>query len=152
MSNAGDVGRFLLSPSSAFPQQGHVDWAALSNNTVEFTVETLSRLSRAGVEALTVVAGTAVSRHAKLNSIGEKRLQDALRRARTFSSKNQALYFGFGIKGLMRTFSETQEGLSCVGICSCLTEEFSTEMSAKILLELFLLYQPPEELVPSLYQ
>ncbi|OCK75057.1 hypothetical protein K432DRAFT_309408, partial [Lepidopterella palustris CBS 459.81] len=152
MSNAGDESRLLLSPSSSFPQQGQVDWTALSKNTVEFTIDTLSRLSRAGVEALTVVAGTAVSRHARLDSLGEKRLQDALRRAGTFSSKNEALYFGFGIKSLIRILSETQEGLSCVGICSCLTEEFSTETSAKILRELFLLYQPPEELIPSLQQ
>jgi hypothetical protein len=86
MSNPGEGAILLRSPSSSFPQQGQVDWTTLSKNTVEFTVETLSRLSRAGIEALTIVAGTAVSRHARLDPLGEQRLQDALRRARVFSS------------------------------------------------------------------
>lgn len=152
MSGSSDESRSLLPFSSSFPQQGQVDWAALGRNTVEFTVETLLRISKAGVDALTIYAATAVFRHATLASPGEIRLLDALKRVGVFSFRNDALWFGFGVKSMIRNLSETNHGLSCVGICSCLTEEFSTHMSAKILKELFLLYHPSEEIAPSLQQ
>jgi hypothetical protein len=151
MSGHNDSRSMVPSPSS-FPQQGQIDWGVLSANTVEYTVETLSRISRAGVEALTLHAASAIFSNARLASSGEIRLLDALKRVKTFSSGNNTLWFGFGIKSIVRSLSESQQGLICIGICATLTEEFSTRTSAKILKELFLLYNPPEELIPSLQQ
>jgi hypothetical protein len=68
-----DISRSLLprSPSSSFPQQGRVDWVLFSKNTVNFTVDALSRLSRAGGEALTIIAARAIFHQVTLNSVGE---------------------------------------------------------------------------------
>lgn len=119
---------------------------------MEFTVETLSRISKAGVESLTLCAANAIFRRVELGALGEGRVLDASGRVGTFSSANNALWFGFGTKSIVRALAESSEGLACIGICSCLTEEFSSETSAKILRELFLLYHPPVELTPSLQQ
>ncbi|PMD58819.1 uncharacterized protein K444DRAFT_530641, partial [Hyaloscypha bicolor E] len=142
----------LSTSSSQFPQQGQVDWSNLSKNTVEFTVDVLSRLSKAGIEALTVYATKVLFSHAKLDQLGEQRILDALKAVKAFSSHSNVVWFGFGIKNILRSLSETQQGIACIGICSCLTEEFSTEKSAQILGELFQLYNPPADLRPSLRQ
>ena len=142
----------LSTSSSQFPQQGQVDWSSLGKNTVEFTVDVLSRLSKAGIEALTVYAAKVLFSHAKLDQLGEQRILDALKAVKAFSSHSNVVWFGFGIKNILRSLSETQQGIACIGICSCLTEEFSTEKSAQILGELFQLYNPPADLRPSLRQ
>ena len=65
---------------------------------------------------------------------------------------NDALWFGFGIKHIVHTLSDSVEGLACIGICACLTEEFSSTVSARVLRELFLLYEPPADFTPALRQ
>lgn len=70
----------------------------------------------------------------------------------SFPLVNKALWFGFGVKHVIRSMQESAEGLACLGICACLTEEFSTVLAAKVMRELFLLYNPPAELTPALRQ
>jgi hypothetical protein len=85
----------LLAPNSstAFAQQGQVDWTTLGKNTVRFTVGALSRLSKAGVEALTIYAARAIFHQVKLDQLGEQRVVTALEGLRAFSSYNRALFF-----------------------------------------------------------
>jgi len=151
MSSNENDSRPLLAPRATepFPQQGQVDWAVLGKYTVEFTVDAISRLSKAGIEALTICAAKVIFNQVKL---GEQRVIDALENTKAFPSYGEALWLGFGIKHIVRSLSESQQGIACIGICSCMTEEFSTSTSAKILRELFELYDPPAELRPSLRQ
>jgi hypothetical protein len=58
----------------------------------------------------------------------------------------------FGVKHIIRSISESQQGIACIGICACMTEEFNASTAAKILRELCALYNPPEELNSSLRQ
>lgn len=44
------------SGGSNFAQQGAVDWVALSKSSLSFSVEVLSRFSKAGVELITVAS------------------------------------------------------------------------------------------------
>ncbi|OAL43154.1 hypothetical protein IQ07DRAFT_524896, partial [Pyrenochaeta sp. DS3sAY3a] len=140
------------STSASFTQQGSVDWVALSRGTLGFTVQGISRLSQAGIEALTVIATRGIFSQVRLGTLGQSRIEQAIKSVEVFPSMNKALWFGFGIKHIVRNLSETAEGLACVGICSCLTEEFSTSVSAQIMAQLFLLYKPPEDLTPALGQ
>lgn len=137
---------------TAFPQQGSVDWVAAGCGSFSFTVEAISRLSKAGIEALTVYAARSIFLQVKLGPLGQLRIENALSNLRPFASMNSALWFGFGIKHIVRNLSESAEGLACIGICACLGEEYSTGISSRILQELFLLYKPPADLTPALHQ
>ena len=156
MPNEGHQSRALAAPMqvshSGFPQQGQVDWTALGKTTIEFTVNTIARISKAGVEALTIYAAGSIFHQVKLDALGEQRMNDAIKHVRAFASYNNALWFGFGVKHIIRSLSESSQGLALIGICACMTEEFSAGTSAKILRELFILYNPPSELSPSLRQ
>jgi hypothetical protein len=114
------------STSAGFAQQGSVDWVALGRGTLGFTVQGISRLSQAGIETLTVIATRGIFSQVRLGTLGQSRIEKAIKSVEAYPSMNKALWFGFGIKHIVRNLSETTEGLACVGICSCLTEEFST--------------------------
>ncbi|KAF2819499.1 hypothetical protein CC86DRAFT_129926 [Ophiobolus disseminans] len=138
--------------TAGFSQQGSVDWIALSKGTLGFTVQGLSRLSQAGIEALTVCAARGMFLQVRLGAVGQSQIENAIKSVPVFLSMNAALWSGFGVKNVVRNLSETAEGLACIGICSCLTEEFSTWVSAQVIAELFQLYRPPDDLTPALGQ
>ncbi|KAH7199421.1 hypothetical protein DER44DRAFT_871857 [Fusarium oxysporum] len=146
-ANSGQSAPLLsqdLQPSTAvgFQQQGTVDWTRIMSGSVTFSVDVLSRLSKAGIEAFTIYAARAIFSNVKLGPSGELRLHRALDKLSAFPSFGKALWFGFG----------STEGLNCLGICACLTEGYSTIVAAKVIRELFLLYGPPAELTPALRQ
>jgi hypothetical protein len=138
--------------TAGFSQQGSVDWVALSRGTLGLTIQGISRLSQAGIEALTVLAARGIFLQVRLGAIGQGRIEKAVKSIQVFPSMNSALWFGFGVKHVVRNLSESAEGLACIGICSCLTEEFSASVSAQIIAELFRLYKPPDDLTPALGQ
>ncbi|KAF5700133.1 hypothetical protein FMUND_14438 [Fusarium mundagurra] len=143
-----------LQPSTAvgFQQQGTVDWTRIMSGSVTFSVDVLSRLSRAGVEAFTIYAARAIFSNVKIGPNGELRLHRALDTLTAFPSFGKVLWLGFGVKHIIWSMQESIEGLNCLGICACLTECYSTTVAAKIIRELFLLYDPPAELSPALRQ
>ena len=69
-----------------------------------------------------------------------------------FSSFRKVLWFGFGIKHIVRSMQDSAEGLACVAVCASLTEHYSTSVAGQILQELFLLHNPPVEYTPALRQ
>ncbi|KAF5969139.1 hypothetical protein FBULB1_10392 [Fusarium bulbicola] len=135
-----------------FQQQGTVDWTSIISGSVAFSVDVLSRLSKAGVEAFTIYAARAIFSNVKIGPNGELRLRQALDKLSAFPSFDKVLWFGFGVKHIIWSMQESTEGLNCLGICACLTEGYSTTVAAKIIRELFLLYDPPTELRPALRQ
>ncbi|KAF5709785.1 hypothetical protein FGLOB1_5771 [Fusarium globosum] len=141
-----------LSTAVGFQQQGTVDWTKVLSGSVAFSVDVLSRLSKAGIEAFTIYAARAIFSNVKIGPNGELRLHRALDKISAFPSFGKALWFGFGVRHIIWSMQESTEGLNCLGICACLTEGFSTTVAARIIRELFLLYDPPAELTPALRQ
>ncbi|KAF4436571.1 hypothetical protein F53441_13209 [Fusarium austroafricanum] len=141
-----------MSQDVGFQQQGSVDWTAVANGTVSFTIDVLSRLSNAGVEAFTLCAARAIFSNIRLGANGELRLHQALEKLRSFPSVGKVLWFGFGVRHIIWSMRESAEGLACIAICASLTESYTKTVSAKIMRELFLLYSPPAELTPALRQ
>ncbi|KAI6765623.1 hypothetical protein HG530_006693 [Fusarium avenaceum] len=133
-------------------QQGTVDWTAVANESVSFSVKELSHLSKAGVEGLTICAARAMFRDVKLSNNGELRLHRALRNICAFPSTDERLRFGVGIRHIIWDMRESAEGLTCLAICASLVESYTTAAAARIMRELFLLYNPPSELTPGLSQ
>ncbi|KAH6962971.1 hypothetical protein DER45DRAFT_590836 [Fusarium avenaceum] len=133
-------------------QQGTVDWTAVANGSVTFSIKELSHLSKAGVEGLTICAARAMFRDVKLSNNGELRLHRALRNICAFPSTDKRLRFGVGIRHIIWDMRESAEGLTCLAICASLVESYTTAAAARIMRELFLLYNPPSELTPGLSQ
>lgn len=140
------------SNSNTFAQQGTVDWTMLSGSTVNFTVEVLARLSKAGVELITVAVGQAMFTGFNLDPDGQKRFSDALSRLKAFSSYGSVMWFGFGVKHIVRTLSETEQGLTCAAICACLSLSYNKFFCSKVLKSLADQQRAPNSLMPSLSQ
>ena len=133
-------------------QQGSIDWVRLAGSSVNFTIDSLARMSKAGIEALTVCAAEAVFARLRLGPTGEIRVHQAVTKLKAFSSFSNALWFGYGVKHDIRKLAESSEGLNCIAMCAALSEEYSSVDSAKILRELFIHCNGPTELTPSLRQ
>lgn len=140
------------SGSNAFAQQGTVDWTALSGSTVNFSIEILARLSKAGVEPITAAMGQAIFSGFNLDPEGQKRFSDALSRLKAFSSYGKVMWFGFGVKHIVRTLSETEQGATCAAICACLSVSYDKFFCSKVLKALADQQRAPNTLMPSLSQ
>ncbi|KFX93252.1 hypothetical protein V490_04931 [Pseudogymnoascus sp. VKM F-3557] len=140
------------SVSNAFAQQGTVDWTALSRSSVNFSVEILARLSKAGVEPITAAMGQAIFCGFNLDPEGQKRFSDALSRLKAFSSYGDIMWFGFGVKHIVRTLSDTEQGLTCVAMCACLSVSYDKFFCSKVLKAFADQQRAPKSLMPSLSQ
>jgi len=135
-----------------FAQQGSVDWIALSRSTLSFSVEVLSRFSKAGVEMITVAMGQAIFSSFNIPPSGQKRLSDAISKLKSFSSYGQVLWFGFGIKPIVRTLCETEQGSACAAICACLSVSYDSSYASQVLKVLADSSPAPKHLTPALPQ
>lgn len=78
-------------PGANFVQQGSVDWVALSNSTLSFSVEVLSRFSKAGVEIITIAIRQALFLGFNVPADGQKRLLDSIAGLKSFASYGNVL-------------------------------------------------------------
>ena len=158
MSSAQDS--FALVPSgssqsssvTAFPQQGAVDWVALSQMQFSASIAVLGRLSSAGVEPLTVAVGQAICSRIPLGVHGEKVLSEAMAGLKSCSSFGDVVYFGVGVRHILRVLVNTSQGASLVALCAAISESHSTSTSALIMFEMAKRFGTPSELTPSFAQ
>lgn len=141
---------------SGLPNQGQIDWVALANTTVSASVGLLSRMSGAGVDPFTIAVGQAVASKFQMSRLGVHRLETAIKNLRHESLMGEMLWFGFGIKHIVRSLMQTTEGATCVMLCSILSETRTTILAARVMYELTTTYSStsPEavQLTPSLQQ
>ncbi|KAI9790688.1 MAG: hypothetical protein M1816_004829 [Peltula sp. TS41687] len=138
--------------TSSFAQQGQVDWVQLANSSVSTSVAILSRLSAANVDPFTLAVGHALCSSFKLSTVGQTRLQEALDKLISCSSIGNVIWFGVGVKHVVRHLAQTTSGSSCIVLCATLAEVHSPEFSAMIMGELAELHGAPADLRPSLQQ
>lgn len=136
----------MASNSVAFQQQGQVDWVAASQTTVSFSLEILKRISDADIDAYTLVVAQKVMQQFHMPVIGQQRVQDAIKELKSTSSFGNVIWFGFGVKHLVRSLSQSNDGMACLGLFGSLTEVFSPEVSALVAYELSKLLYPGEKL------
>ncbi|KAF3112840.1 hypothetical protein TWF102_004234 [Orbilia oligospora] len=137
------------SGDSGFSNSGQIDWVTLAGSSVKFAVDVLARLSKAGIEAFTLAASYAVLGRFKLGNQAEIEVYNSVGKLKAFSSFNSALYFGFGVKHVVRSLADSAEGLSIVSLCSILADFYGIDHSGLILRELFKLLNPPVEFTPT---
>jgi hypothetical protein len=130
---------------SEFSQQGSMDWVALSKSTMSYSVEMLARMSRANVDMITVVMGQVISSGFQLKPDAQKRLFESLSNLKSFASYGKVIWFGFGIKHVVKDLSETEQGAACVGLCACLSVSYDTYFAAEVLRELCKIRRSPSD-------
>jgi hypothetical protein len=139
-------------PNATFSQQGQVDWVGLANHSVSFTVGVLSRLSKAGVDPLTVVRGRALFCNMQLSPLGQQRVFDALSALKSFSSFGQLIWLGFGVRHIVHELTGTEGGMTCVALSAALQVSYDSLFGAQVFQELSRRHGAPDNLLPSLHQ
>lgn len=154
MTSSGDA-MSLVQPGqsgSNFAQQGTVDWVAVSQTTFSASVAILSRLSRAGLQPLTVAIAQALSINIPIGIHGEKQLNNAMSGLKAFGSFGDVIFFGFGVQHVLRVLVQTSQGASSVALVASLTEGHSTMYTAYVLYEMAKLMKSPADLTSSFAQ
>ena len=86
----------------SFAQQGSVDWVALSNSSVQFSVAVLARLSRAGIDAFTLQFGRAICSSFSLEPHAQERIYDAIVKLKKYGSYQDIIWFGLASRMSLR--------------------------------------------------
>ena len=142
-----------VSPS-AFIQQGTVDWPYLARASVRASVSVLTRLSGGGVELWTAAFAQVLLGTVRLSTEGEAHVNGALAKLHSFGTHGNLIYYGFGVKHIVRTLADSAEGMATLAICSSIVEVHSPSISTQILQEYAKLYGSNSEgnLMPSFRQ
>lgn len=138
--------------SSNFSQQGSVDWVALSNSSVQFSVAVLARLSKVGIDAFTLQLGRVICCNFALESRGQELVADAIQKVKKYGSYGDLIWFGFGIKDIVTDLADTEEGLTLVALCAALSTSYDSLFVAQVIRELCVLCKTPQSFTPALRQ
>ena len=140
----------LEGSAPGFKQQGTIDWVALAKVPVTFSVEVLARLSKAGIDPFTVVAGQAVCSSFILPPRVHSEVVDHLSKLRRVSLYGKVAWFGFGLRHVLYDLVEKDEGVACLALCGCLSESYSPFLGAQVFRDLSRCQNVPSELSPGL--
>ncbi|KAH8722525.1 hypothetical protein GQ44DRAFT_774793 [Phaeosphaeriaceae sp. PMI808] len=138
--------------SPAFAQQGSVDWVALGRTQYSVSIAILGRLAKAGIDPLTVAFGQAMCARIPIGTHGEKVLSDSMNKLTSKSFVADMLWFGVGVRHILRELVQTSQGCSLIALGAALTEGHSFEVSALVIYEMAKECGGPQELTPSLEQ
>jgi hypothetical protein len=137
---------------AGFSQQGTVDWVNLGQMQFNASVAILGRMAAAGVDTLTVAYGQAMCCAIPIGQHGERVLQNQMKKLKAFSSFGDIIWFGVGVRHILRDLVQSAQGCSLVALCAALTEGYSNEVSSFVLYEAARLSGGPSELRPSVMQ
>ena len=137
---------------SGFAQQGSVDWVALGQTQFSASIAILGRLSSAGIEPLTVAVGQAICSKIPLGVHGEKVLKEAMAKLQAFSSFGDAIWFGVGVRHILRVLVQNAHGASLVALCAGLSEGHDQSTSALIVYEMVKRFGSPCDMTPAFSQ
>jgi hypothetical protein len=135
-----------------FPQAGQLDWVSLSRLSITCTWEVAARLCNAGVDTVTVLAGTGLCSSLSFPPAGQVELANSLSRLKGCSSYSKLLWFGLGIKHIVNDLCTTERGAACVAISAALAVPYTSFQAAQIWRELAMLKGAPRNLIPATHQ
>ena len=133
-------------------QQGSVDWGVLANSSFTFSVAMLNRISKANIDALTIAVAQTMFSPFNFQANGQKRLHESLSKLKAFSSTSNLLWFGIGLKHVVRSLADTEQGACCVAICACLSVSYNSFIGGQILKDICDNSHIPSNYRPSLTQ
>ena len=146
-------GAFVLSSgSSTFPQQDSIDWVALSNSSLQFSVAVLATLSKAGIDSFALQVCRAICCNFALEPRTQESVADAIHKVNMYGSYRDLIWFGFGIKDVVTDLADTEEGLTLVALCAALSTTYDSMFAARVIRELCVLCKAPQSFTPALPQ
>lgn len=152
MENGGGSsdGTVANASGDSFAQQGSLDWVGLSRSSVAFTVDILGRYMAAGVQPFTIMVGQELAKNLRLSATGQDNIHNALNSLQSYRGLGDVIWFGFGLRSLVRTLGSTTEGKGLVALCAALGESFHEDFAASVLHSMTASYSPPSGFMPSL--
>ena len=135
-----------------FQQSGQLDWVSLSKSTFTFGLDVLVRLSKAELDPATMAIGLIACNRFVIKAEAQKRIYDALSNLKSFSSYGKLVWFGFGVKPIIKDLAETEHGMACVALCACMSISYDSFYVAEVLREFCKLREAPPDIIPSIHQ
>ena len=145
-------GPLVSTGSGNFQQSGQLDWVSLSRSTYTFGLDVLVRLSKAELDPATMAIGLIACNRFVIKAEAQKRIRDALSSLKSFSSYGKLVWFGFGIKPIIKDLAETESGIACVALCACMSVSYESFYVAEVLREFCKLQEAPPDIIPSIHQ
>ncbi|KAF2196081.1 putative ankyrin repeat-containing protein, partial [Delitschia confertaspora ATCC 74209] len=145
-------GAVIPTGGGQFQQSGQLDWVALSKLPFSFGLDVLVRLSKAEVDPATIAIGLIACSSFKINTEAQRRISDALSSLKSFQSYGKLVWFGFGIKPIIKDLADSEHGMACVALCACMSISYDSFFAAGVLRELCKLRRTPSDLLPSIHQ
>jgi hypothetical protein len=124
----------------------------LSNTSVQFSVAVLARLSKAGIDGLTLQIGRAICCNFALEPHAQERICEAISKLKKYGSYKNLIWFGFGIKDVVTDLADTEEGLTLVALCAALSTTYDSTFAARVIRELCVLCKAPQPFTPAFHQ
>jgi ankyrin repeat protein len=145
-------GPLITIGSEGFQQSGQIDWVSLSRSSFSFGLDVLVRLSKAELDVATIAISLVIFNRFALNPESQKRIHDALSKLKSFSSYGKLVWFGFGIKSVLKDLASFESGMACIALCACLSTSYDSFFAAGVLRELCKLNGAPQDHLPSIHQ
>lgn len=125
-----NIGSSSQNGTPSFVQQGQVDWVAFGNTLWSTSSAILQRFASAEVQPITFGAGIALASQFKLDRLGNQRMHDVLDNLEGAPGFGKFLWFEFDVRSFLRVMGDSQLGVQCIALCSCLTEVHGPHTSA----------------------
>ncbi|KAI9771286.1 MAG: hypothetical protein M1840_002256 [Geoglossum simile] len=136
----------------SFQQSGQVDWVSLSKSSFTFGLDVLVRLSKAELDPATIAIGLIACSRFVIKPEAQKRIYDALSNLKSFSSYGKLVWFGLGIKPIIKDLADTEHGMACVALCACMSISYDSFYVAEVLREFCKVRETPPDVIPSIHQ
>ncbi|KZO99569.1 hypothetical protein CALVIDRAFT_533988 [Calocera viscosa TUFC12733] len=134
---------------NSFQVQGQVDIPSIGTLTYDAASALLARTVDCGIEPHTLTAAYAIGARVALGPLAADNVFRAVRDLKVAAAFQQVLWFGFGIKHLIRRMVESKEGLGVIGLIGCMSECYPAPVCVSILERLFPAMDLPVQLAPS---
>ena len=145
-------GSLIPTGGGNFQQSGQLDWVSLSKSTFTFGLDVLVRLSKAELHPATIAVGLIACNRFVIDPKAQKRIHDALSSLKSFSSYGKLVWFGFGIRPVIKDLADTEHGMACVALCACMSISYDSFYAAGVLRELCKIRGTPPDFLPSVHQ
>ncbi|RVX73305.1 hypothetical protein B0A52_02947 [Exophiala mesophila] len=126
-----------------------LDWNAVCSKTQTFTADQLLSYNAAGIDPFLILVAQVLGQQFSIAAKGQRNLANA------FASLPQAEFFGLtmGIghsdRHPARLLANLDGGFDFLGICGCLSENYSEDVVVGVIVGLLKVFQIPDRLLPS---
>lgn len=126
-----------------------LDWNAVCSKTQTLTAEQLLSYNAAGIDPFLILVAQVLGQQFRLAAKGQRNLANA------FASLPQAEFFGLAMgighsdQHPARLLLNLDGGFDFLGICGCLSENYSEDVVVGVIVGLLKVFQIPDRLLPS---